>query len=104
MQFPDQLDVLATKFAGIVGALVSLRFIQGTWPEKMVMATGGFFISMYMSAYASMKTGIPEGACGFLLGLFGMAVCARIWETIQLMPIAETWATALNALKRKIGG
>lgn len=96
MAEPSQFDVLLTKLAGIGGALVSLRFIQGTWPERITMAIGGSLVSLYSTPWAAFKTGLPEGLCGFLLGLFGMAVCAKLWEAIQLTPIAEMWKGAIE--------
>ena len=98
MSDPNQFDVWLTKLAGIVGALVSLRFIQGTWPERLAMAVGGSLVSLYSTPWAAYKTGLPEGLCGFLLGLFGMAVCAKLWEAIQLTPIAEMWKAAMETV------
>ena len=103
MTSPDSLDVLATKFAGFAGAFLSLKFIQGSWPERIVMAFGGSVISFYGAPWASLKTGLPEGLCGFLLGLFGMAICAKVWEMIQATPIVELWAALIEAVKRKLG-
>lgn len=97
------LDVYATKAAGFAGAFISLKFIQGTWPERLVMALGGSVFSFYASPWASLKTGLPEGLCGFLLGLFGMAICAKVWEAIQATPIAELWTALIDAVKRKLG-
>lgn len=97
------LDAYATKAAGFVGAFISLNFIQGTWPERLVMAFGGSVFSFYASPWASVKTGLPEGLCGFLFGLFGMAICAKVWEAIQSTPIAELWTALIDAVKRKLG-
>lgn len=98
MTEPSQFDVWLTKLAGMGGALVSLRFIQGSWPERLTMALGGSLVSLYSTPWAAIKTGLPEGLCGFLLGLFGMAVCAKLWEAIQLTPIAEMWKTAIETV------
>lgn len=103
MVLPDSIDVYATKLAGFAGAFISLKFIQGSWPERIVMAVGGSFFSFYASPWASIKTGLPEGLSGFLLGLFGMAICAKMWEGIQAMPIAEFWNAAIERFKRFMG-
>ncbi len=96
-------DHLLPKLAGLAGAAVSLRFVQGSWPERITMALGGFVVSVYWGQWLSANTGLPEGGAGFLLGLFGMAICDKIWQAIQLVPIKESWAAVLEWLKRKLG-
>lgn len=100
----DALDAVMTKLAGVAGALVSLKFINGTWPERLVMAAGGSLLSIYATPWAAVKTGLPEGLCGFLFGLFGMAICAKIWESIQLAPVADLWGDLRDFVRRKLGG
>lgn len=41
--FPESLNDLglAKLGSGIAGAIVSMRFISGTWPERMTLAAGG---------------------------------------------------------------
>lgn len=96
-------DGLAAKLAGVAGAVVSMRFVQGTWIERLFMAIGGATLSYFAAPYLAAKSGLPEGLSGFLLGLFGMAVASRIWEWIQTTPITEVWGIALNWLRRKLG-
>lgn len=99
----DNFDVVMTKIAGVGGALVSLKFINGTWPERCVMALGGSLLSVYATPWAASRTGLPEGLCGFLFGLFGMAICAKIWEAIQTTPISAIWTEVIEYIKRKLG-
>jgi hypothetical protein len=84
-----ETDAMLTKAAGIAGAMLSFKFLKGTLPERLVMACGGAMLSYYGTTYASAKTGLPEGLCGFLVGLFGMAICARIYEAIREVDFAE---------------
>lgn len=100
----DNIDAIMTKLAGVAGALMSLRFINGSWPERLVMAFGGSMLSIYATPWASSKTGLPDGLCGFLFGLFGMAICAKIWEVIQLTPVADIWDDLRGYIRRKLGG
>ncbi len=85
----SNLDQWLTKLAGVAGAAVSLRFIQGTWPERIVMALGGALLSLYAAPWASSVSGLPEGLTGFLTGLLGMALLARVYEGFQALPVAE---------------
>lgn len=97
------LDGIAAKLAGVAGAIVSMRFVQGSWPARIFMALGGAVFSYYAAPFLATKSGLPEGLAGFLLGLFGMAVVSRMWEWIQATPIVETWGIFLNWLRRKAG-
>lgn len=85
------IDALGIKLAGIGGAVCSLAFIKGTYPQRLGNVIGGSILSFYAASWAASKTGLPEGLTGWLLGLFGMAICAKAWEFIQAFPIAETW-------------
>lgn len=93
-------DLLAAKLSGVAGALLSLNFIKGTWPERFAMGFGGAIISLYATPYVSSKTGLPDGLTGFLVGMFGMAITAKVWEAIQITPIGELWKN----LGKRIGG
>lgn len=90
---PDfHFDALMAKLAGLAGAIVSMQFLKGPWPTRIAMAIGGFFMAYYTSDYVSFKTGLPNGAAGFLVGFFGMAVVSKTWEWFQSAPFGE-WAT-----------
>lgn len=90
---PDfNFDAIMAKLAGVAGALVSMQFLKGPWPTRLAMATAGALLSYYASAYVSVKTGLPEGLSGFLLGFFGMAVVSKAWEWLQVAPLGE-WFT-----------
>ncbi len=96
-------DVLIAKAAGVAGALVSMRFLQGTWPQRLSTAFCGALLSYYVAPYVSMRIGIPEGFCGFLIGLFGMAIASRMWEWIQSTPVAALWDIVLTKFKKLMG-
>ena len=101
---PEGIDAWFAKLAGVVGAALSLRFVAGTWPERVTMAIGGAVVSYYAAPWVSNGLGIPEGLSGFLLGLFGMAVISKVWEAIQLTPIAEAWTGLIAAARKRLGG
>ena len=73
--------------SGVAGALVSLRFVQGTWKEKLTMLVGGSALSLLGTTTASTYLGMAnaEGLVGFLLGLFGMAIVSKIYDAIQFV-------------------
>lgn len=94
---PDfHFDALMAKLAGVAGALISMRFLQGTFWSRVTMALAGSVLSYYAAAYVSQKTGLPEGLSGFLMGFFGMAIVSKAWEWLQTAPlgqIATGWLT-----------
>lgn len=96
-------DGIAVKLAGVAGAVVSMRFLQGTFIERAALAAGGAALSYYASPHVSFKTGLPEGLAGFLIGMFGMAVLSKIWEWIQNTPVGAVWQVAIDALKKWAG-
>jgi hypothetical protein len=96
-------EVWMAKLSGLAGAFISLNFIKGTWFERITMAVGGSIMSLYIAPYISTKLGLPEGVAGFLVGMLGMAVTAKVWELIQATPIAEIWAEVMKAIRKKLG-
>lgn len=85
-------DIVATKLSGVVGAFVSMRFLSGTFKERASSALAGVVTSFYSAPWVAMRLGLPEGLAGFLIGLFGMAVCSRIWIWVQSSTIADVFA------------
>ena len=82
----DHIDFeqVVKNLAGVIGALVSMRFLKGPLLGKLVMACGGAAFSFFAAEWVSAKTSLPEGLAGFLLGLFGMSVLSRIWEWFEV--------------------
>lgn len=100
-------DISITNLvAGVAGAFVSLRFVQGTMPERLTMAGGGAALSYYATPPAAAWLGMAsaEGLVGFLVGLFGMAVVAKIYDAIQGLPAAAMAKQAWESVLRRIGG
>lgn len=105
MIWPDwNVETLAVKLSGVAGAIVSMRFLTGTWPERLFTALCGAITSFFITPYLAEKIGLPAGLTGFLVGLFGMAIASRMWEWVQTTPIAAVWNIALDWLRRMLGG
>lgn len=93
------IDAVAAKLAGVAGALVSMRYLNGSWPARLSMAISGSILSFYASPWIAERIGTPEGLAGFLLGLFGMAVVSRAWDTVQAFPIAALWQAVIDRVR-----
>lgn len=95
----QNFEAIAVKLAGVAGAVVSMRFLQGTLLERLSMATSGALLSYYLAPHISMRLGIPEGLTGFLVGFFGMAVASRAWEAVQAFPINAIWQAVIDRIR-----
>lgn len=102
-QSPD--GHLLRLIAGIAGAVVSLNFVQGTWPERVIMASGGAALSYFASEPFAEWLKLPHalGLVGFLIGLFGMAIVAKVYEVVQLIDAKQIAVDVWETLKRKWG-
>lgn len=91
--------------AGIAGAVVSLRFVQGTWVERLLMAVGGAALSYFATTPLAEWLAAPraEGVIGFFIGLFGMAIVAKVYEVVQILDAKQIATDLWETLKRKWG-
>lgn len=85
--------------------MISLRFVQGTMIERTSMAVGGAALSYYASTPVALWAGTndAEGLAGFLIGLFGMAIVAKLYEVIMIMDAKQFAADVIETIKRKWG-
>lgn len=90
----DEVQQWILRFAGVAGALVSMRFVNGTFFERTLMVIGGAFFSFYASEWVSQWLALPQGLAGFLLGLFGMSVLSRVWEWMQTTNVVHSFLDA----------
>jgi hypothetical protein len=90
--------------AGLLGAVVSLKWVKGDFFEKLLMVIGGAALSIFgtdpLAEYLNMTNAL--GILGFLLGLFGMTVMSRVYEGIQAFNAADfvqSWASRFGGKK-----
>lgn len=101
--FLKHLD-LAKLIPATIGSAVSLGFFKGLAKgEKVAMAVGGSALSYYGASKLASIMGMAdaEGLVGFLLGLLGMAVVAKIYEAIQATDFKEVLREVLPAFFRR---
>lgn len=102
-----QIDPSLSKIiAGVAGAFVSLRFVQGSAMERGSMAVGGAVVSYYATSPAALWMGMTnaEGLVGFLIGLFGMAIIAKVYEAIHALDAPRMASDTWEAIRGRIGG
>lgn len=96
----NDFELWGTRIAGIIGAIVSMRFVEGTFKQRVIMAIGGAAFAFYATDVVTAHLSMPEGLAGFLLGLFGMSILSRMWEWAQTTNVLD-WI--LNLLIRMRG-
>lgn len=106
MNMADQAEISFLKLtAGVAGAVVSLRFVQGSYPERLTMAIGGAALSYFGTTPLADWLQAPkaEGVIGFFIGLFGMAIVAKMYEVIQLIDAKQIATDLWETVRRKWG-
>ena len=96
---------LAKVIPASLGALVSLRFVQGTLPERLLMTAGGVSLSYYATPVSAawLQMTHAEGLVGFVIGLFGMTLAAKVYEALQALDAAVLGEELLDAAKKRLG-
>lgn len=97
---------LVKLFAGILGSIVSVGFIKAPPIERMFMAFGGAALSWFAAPWVAkwLNMSDAEGLVGFLLGLFGMAIVAKLYELVQSIDTAALSKSLNERLSKIIGG
>jgi sulfite exporter TauE/SafE len=107
MNEPSWQDPAIAKLgASLVGSLVSLRFVVGTWPERFLMFVGGAALSYYSTESVARWIGggiDTVGLVGFFLGLLGMTIMSKVYEAIQALDSKQLAADFRNWAARKWG-
>ena len=69
------------------------------------MALGGAALSYFASDNLASWLNVPEalGLVGFLIGLFGMAIVAKVYEVVQMLDATKIASDAWETIKRKWG-
>lgn len=84
-------EILVKSLPGFIGSLVSLLFVQeASLIRRLAMVAGGAAFSHFGTPWASKFSDLDAGFAGFLLGLFGMVIVGRLFETFVAVEIALT--------------
>lgn len=77
---------------GLIGSGAAILFIRGPWLQRIGMVIPGAALSYYGADWLAEAVRMPLGLAGFLMGLFGMAAVAKVfdtWQTLQLGPMLQ---------------
>lgn len=87
---PGQSEIPPEVYKGLpgaIGAIVALRWIVGSPVQRATAVVGGTAASYYGSPWLALWAGFDHGLAGFLVGLFGMAVVAKIFDALALLDL-----------------
>lgn len=86
---------------GVAGSALALFFLRHPPTTLIGMFLGGCLLSFFATGWAAKVAGMEHasGLVGFLLGLFGMALIAKIHDTIEAINPRELW----ESIRRKVG-
>jgi hypothetical protein len=82
MQQQDIPPELVKAMPGVLGSIVALRWIAGSPLQRIASVLGGTSSSWYAGEHLAGWLGVNIGLSGFLVGLFGMAIAAKVFELL----------------------
>ena len=90
---------------GIAGSFLALFFLRRPPLQRFGMFIGGCLLSHYGTAWlaGTLEMEHAEGLVGFVLGLFGMAAIARVYDLIDVMEPAKLWEIFLDKIRKFLG-
>lgn len=93
-----------TLAGSLFGAIVSMRFLQGSSGMKVLLACGGFLAAVFVTPILTDWLGVVKptvlGGASFVVGLYGMAIASEI-NTFIKSGFIQTWIKSF--LERKAG-
>lgn len=89
MNIPDFSPEDSKLGASFVGSLVALRWLPGTCWLKLQMLLTGTALSWYATEPLANWAGMNVGTTGFFLGVFGMALVAKVFELLAELHVSE---------------
>lgn len=83
-QYPDSAKSIVV--AAFLGGLLSMNFVKDlTWKQRLIAIVSGMIVAHYVTPLIAflLKEGDYAETIGFLIGLFGMSICAAIFRAIE---------------------
>lgn len=103
-QLPPELQKAIPGVAGGLTAL-ALMVVRGErFGHAVLMCICGILLARFVAPAAAGVMHSTEGVAGFVVGLFGMAIVAKIFDTIHTfdgrLAAREAWLAWLAIFKR----
>ena len=89
--------------ATVGGALIAFPYLNMTRNQKMLSIPSAIFMSYEFSEHVALWVGLPEGAVGALMGLFGMSICHLIFESLQKSDLSVKFSDIIELIRSRRG-
>lgn len=90
---------ISVILATVGGALIAFPYLNMTKVQKILSVPSSLFMSYQFAAPVSAWVGLPEGAVGALMGLFGMSICHLIFDSLQKSDLSVKFADIIELLR-----
>ena len=77
--------------AGLIGSAISMNYIKGMSVRQWVFSiasSGAMAYYLALPAADYFEDDQLSGPIGFLIGLFGIAICAKVFYTIKTLDVS----------------
>jgi hypothetical protein len=91
---------------GLIGALIAIPWTQGPLLMRASVFLGGIALSWFGTAPVSSVLGMADsakGLAGFVLGLFGMSVAAKVYEAITSFDSSAIGKAVIDFIRKRLG-
>ena len=89
---------------GILGSLTAVLFLRENWRRSCVLFLAGVACAYFVGPSVSRMIGDNAAVAGYVTGLFGMSVVAKVFEVILSLNARRGAESILKAIVRRIGG
>jgi hypothetical protein len=96
---PQEINNFSRSASGLMGSVAAMLWIRDTWPRRVGYVLAGAMASHYAAPHLARWSSTDEALAGFLVGLFSMALAAKVFETLEAMQASQL----LDRLLRRIG-
>lgn len=99
------IEELKAAAPGIAGAMLALMFMRRPILILAGMFVGGCLLSWYGATWFAELAGLEKhvGLAGFVLGLFGMALVAKVYDTIEALQPAKLADAVVSWVRKMLG-
>ena len=72
---------------GLIGAISAMLWLKETWLRRASSVIAGSAASYYGTPFGlTLFSSLDSNLMGFLIGLFGMAIAIKLFETLEQFP------------------
>lgn len=95
----QELGNLTKSASGLMGSVAAMLWIKDTWPRRVGYVLAGALASHYAAPHLARWSATDEALAGFLVGLFSMALAAKVFETIEAVKASDLY----DRIMRRVG-